>query len=149
MSEKLPKSLRVRIGDRWYSVQVEDLEGDTVRVLVDGEPVEVTLGRLPSAGAPQTKEPQAQLETTETTNLEAPVTRAASAAGAIRSPMPGVIVAVPVKVGDQVVAGDEVCVLEAMKMRQILRADRMGIIVAVFVEPGDHVQDGQPIVELE
>ena len=62
--------------------------------------------------------------------------------------MPGLILSVAVKVGDQVVTGDEVCVLEAMKMQQSLRADWSGVVSAVHVKPGQQVLDGDPIVDL-
>ena len=52
-------------------------------------------------------------------------------------------------VGDEVVTGDEICVLEAMKMQQMLRADWSGIVRSVHVEAGQQVLDGDPIVELE
>ena len=65
------------------------------------------------------------------------------------SPMPGVILSVAVSVGDEVVTGDEICVLEAMKMQQMLRADWSGIVRSVHVEAGQQVLDGDPIVELE
>ena len=63
--------------------------------------------------------------------------------------MPGVILSVAVKIGDQVVTGDPICVLEAMKMQQVLRADWTGIVRTVHVESGQQVLDGDPIVELE
>ena len=62
--------------------------------------------------------------------------------------MPGVILSVSVKVGDQVITGDEICVLEAMKMQQMLRADWSGVVTAVHVESGQQVLDGDPIVDL-
>ncbi len=63
--------------------------------------------------------------------------------------MPGVILSVAVGTGDQVVTGDEICVLEAMKMQQTLRADWSGIVGKVHVAPGQQVLDGDPIVELD
>ena len=65
------------------------------------------------------------------------------------SPMPGIIVSVAVKQGDQVVPGDEVCVLEAMKMQQTLRAEWAGIVREVHVRSGNQVQGGDRIVTLE
>jgi propionyl-CoA carboxylase alpha chain len=62
--------------------------------------------------------------------------------------MPGVILSVSVQVGDQVVTGDEICVLEAMKMQQLLRADWSGIVTKVHVGAGQQVLDGDPIVDL-
>ena len=63
--------------------------------------------------------------------------------------MPGSIISVAVKEGDQVITGDDVCVLEAMKMQQSLKADWSGIVKKVFVSSGDQVNDGSPIIELE
>ena len=66
-----------------------------------------------------------------------------------KSPMPGVIISVAVSVGDQVVTGDDICVLEAMKMQQVLRADWSGIVASVNVSAGDQVVDGEVIASLE
>lgn len=63
--------------------------------------------------------------------------------------MPGTILSIDVAVGDQVVTGDPICVLEAMKMQQILRADWSGVVSVVHVVVGQQVSDGSPIVELE
>ena len=63
--------------------------------------------------------------------------------------MPGVIVSVAVSEGDKVVTGDEVCVLEAMKMQQVLRADWTGIVKTVHVRAGEQVLDGDAIVDLQ
>ncbi len=135
--------LKVKIGDRWYTVEVEDLGADPVRVLVDGSPVQVDIGQFPALEPPRVsgavKMPEPQLVPT----------RAPSAVKAFRSPMPGVIVSVAVKEGDQVVTGDEVCVLEAMKMEQSLKADWTGIVRSVHVVPGQQMRDGDLIVELE
>ena len=63
--------------------------------------------------------------------------------------MPGIIVSVAVSPGDQVVPGDEICVLEAMKMQQTLRADWAGVVRSLHVQPGQQVQGGDPIATLE
>ena len=47
------------------------------------------------------------------------------------------------------VAGDEICVLEAMNMQQMLRADWSGIVKTVHVQAGQQVLDGDAIVDLE
>ena len=63
--------------------------------------------------------------------------------------MPGTILSIAVSPGDQVVTGDAICVLEAMKMQQMLRADWSGVIKSVLVTVGEQVMNGAPIVELE
>ena len=142
----MPKTLKVRVGDRWYTVEVGDLRTSPVRVLVDGEPVEVDTEQLTPDESPQPLERPAAVQASEP---EATAVSAASAAKVFRSPMPGVIVSVSVKEGDQVVTGDEVCVLEAMKMQQSLRAEWTGIVKTVHILPGQQVMDGDPIIDLQ
>ena len=49
--------------------------------------------------------------------------------------MPGLILAVAVRQGQEVKVGQELCVLEAMKMENVLRAERDGTIAEVMIEP--------------
>ena len=63
--------------------------------------------------------------------------------------MPGRVLAVMVRPGDQVSAGDEVCVVEAMKMEQSIRANRDGVVRTVHVQPMDSVSANDPLIELE
>ena len=143
----MSKKLKVRLGDRWFSVEVQDLDSDPVQVLVDGELVEVDLGRIPNGDPPGTPEAIDPVDgPAEPTPAPA---RTPAAVKVFHSPMPGVIMSVSVKEGDQVVTGDEICVLEAMKMQQSLRAEWSGIVRTVHVQPGRQVLDGDPIIELE
>jgi len=57
----------------------------------------------------------------------------------VRSPMPGLVVSVKVKKGDKVTIGQELAVVEAMKMQNVLRAERDGIIDDVTALPGANV----------
>ena len=65
----------------------------------------------------------------------------------VRAPIPGVIVAIAVKPGAKVQIGDELCALEAMKMRNAIRATRAGQIAAVHVTVGQHVKHQELLVE--
>ena len=56
---------------------------------------------------------------------------------------------ITVRPGDSVSEGDEVCVVEAMKMEQSIRAPRNGIIKEIHVQPMDSVNANDPLVELE
>ena len=155
----MSKTMRIKIRDRWFTVEVVDLTRSPVSVLVDGDPVEVDLEGLgaidgtPTAvksetAAPPSKEPPAR-PVQEVRPPPEGSPRTPSATKTFSSPMPGIILSVAVKVGDQVVTGDPVCVLEAMKMQQVLRADWSGIVSVVHVESGQQVLDGDPIVGLE
>ncbi|MGZ8257978.1 MAG: biotin/lipoyl-containing protein, partial [Methylotenera sp.] len=72
-----------------------------------------------------------------------------SHAGHVTTSMPGTIVAVKVKVGDKVSAGDGVLVIEAMKMENEIQAATSGIVVAVYVKKGDAVTPDESLLEIQ
>ena len=63
------------------------------------------------------------------------------------SPMPGLLKAIAVKAGQEVKAGEELCVVEAMKMENILRAERDGTISRLHAAVGDSLAVDQKILE--
>ncbi|MBT3428576.1 MAG: acetyl/propionyl/methylcrotonyl-CoA carboxylase subunit alpha [Gammaproteobacteria bacterium] len=65
------------------------------------------------------------------------------------SPMPGLLVRLAVSVGDEIKAGEELAVIEAMKMENSLRAEEDGIVAQVMVSQGDSLMVDQPILEFE
>ena len=65
------------------------------------------------------------------------------------SPMPGLLVKLGVKVGDQVKAGEELAVVEAMKMENSLRATNDGIVAKISADVGDSLMVDQAILEFE
>ncbi|XP_032102265.1 propionyl-CoA carboxylase alpha chain, mitochondrial isoform X6 [Sapajus apella] len=67
----------------------------------------------------------------------------------LHSPMPGVVVAVSVKPGDMVAEGQEICVIEAMKMQNSMTAGKTGTVKSVHCRAGDTVGEGDLLVELE
>jgi len=69
--------------------------------------------------------------------------------GALEAPMPGRVIAVRVEPGQAVTKGQELLVVEAMKMENGLRAPRDGTVKSVAVRPGDMVSAGAVLVELE
>lgn len=66
----------------------------------------------------------------------------------IKAPMPGKVISILVKAGEQVTKGDPILILEAMKMENVLKADRDCVIKAVLVETGINVEKAQLMVEL-
>jgi len=67
----------------------------------------------------------------------------------ITAPMPGLILEIMVKEGDEVHEGDSLLILEAMKMENVLKANGQGIVKAVHKSTGDNVDKGQLLIELE
>ena len=72
----------------------------------------------------------------------------AAGANAVTAPLPGTITQITVKVGDQIKAGDQVLLMEAMKMENSITAESAGTVKAILVEVGNQVQSGQALVEL-
>ena len=79
----------------------------------------------------------------------APTSAAAASQGAVTAIMPGKIIRVLVAKGDTVAAGDVVCLLEAMKMENELKAPRAGVIKALYAQPGQDVERGIVLAEIE
>jgi len=64
----------------------------------------------------------------------------------IKAPMPGLVVKVPVEIGQEVKKGDKLVILESMKMENELKAPRDGRVERINVKPGDSVEQGQSLV---
>lgn len=65
----------------------------------------------------------------------------------IKAPMPGLIIDMKVKAGDTVKAGDQLLILEAMKMENILKSPGEGVVKLVKVKKGDTVEKNQVLIE--
>ena len=63
--------------------------------------------------------------------------------------MPGTIVAISVELGQAVQEGDEICMLETMKMEQSIRFKTSGTVKKVLVKSGESVQTASPLLELD
>ncbi len=64
----------------------------------------------------------------------------------IKSPMPGLIIAIPVETGQEVEKGQTLVILESMKMENELKSPRTGIVLKVEVNAGASVEKGQKLV---
>jgi 3-methylcrotonyl-CoA carboxylase alpha subunit len=75
--------------------------------------------------------------------------RLTAAAAHLTSPLPGQVIAVNVAVGDEVDAGAELIVVEAMKMEHAIKAPAAAVVRAVLCAAGDQVARGQTLVDLD
>ncbi len=66
--------------------------------------------------------------------------------GDLKSPMPGLVIKILVKEGDEIKKGDSLIVLEAMKMENMLKAQGDGIVKAIKVQPGNAVVKGEILI---
>ena len=63
--------------------------------------------------------------------------------------MPGLVVSLAVTEGQQVAAGEALCVVEAMKMENVLKAERDGIVTKIKARPGDSLNVDAVILEFK
>jgi propionyl-CoA carboxylase alpha chain len=76
-----------------------------------------------------------------------PAKAPADSGKALRCPMPGLVVAIAVAVGQEVKAGETLAVIEAMKMENVLRAERDGVVKVISAKPGDSLAVDAVILE--
>lgn len=103
--------------------------------------------RLTHAGA----EADVLVLSSRITELQAlmPVKEAPDTSKFLLSPMPGLLVSLAVTEGQEIKAGEELAVVEAMKMENVLRAEQDGIVAAVKAAPGESLMVDQVILEFE
>ena len=140
------KEYKIKINGNNYNVTIDEVEGNAAKVEVNGTPYNVEFERpiskpktisvvnkpaaAPSAGAAPASRPAAP---------------AATGNGAtVNSPLPGVVLEIKVKDGDQVTKGQCILVLEAMKMENSIEAPCAGT-VTLKVAKGDSVLEGAPL----
>ena len=142
-------NLRIKVGEHWYTVQVGDLTHSPVQVIVEGEIFEVEVAGLPPTPPGRPRRGRTRQAQIEAPGPQSQTTGASFSDNILRSPMPGRVISILVRPGDSVSTGDEVCVVEAMKMEQSIRAHRDGIVKTIYVQPMDPVKTDDPLIELE
>ena len=158
------KQYNFKINGNEYNVTINSVEGNVADVTVVAnykvelgngtapisvQPAQTAAPAVQSAPAAAPAQAPAPAPTPAPAPAAAPAAPAASGAGKpVTSPLPGVIVEISVKVGDSVKAGQQVAVLEAMKMENAIEADHAGTVTAVHVNKGDSVLEGVPIVTI-
>ena len=135
------KQYKYQINGNRYEVSVETPAADgTIAVTVNGETYSVM--REPEPVVEKKKvvvKPVAAKPTTGTDEMQ----------DALRSPLPGTVVEILAKTGQQVKEGDTLVVLEAMKMNNNLTAERDGVVKSILVEEGEAVKENTPLVTFE
>lgn len=138
------KRITVTINGKPFVVEVNDLHSSPLQVRVNGREYEVTVS---SASAPSTSGTASAAPSPvvppEQASSPKPVPASSMLSGKVLSaPMPGVILNIAVKAGDKVVYGQQLCALEAMKMKNAIRSPREGTLASVEVQEGQRVNYG-------
>ena len=130
--------MKIRVGNHWYTVEIQDVDSDPVVVLVDGERFEVKLDNssftsefsLPTSDVMRDPE-----------NKNNSLTQ-------FNSPMPGTIISILVSIGEKLVVGQDIIILESMKMQQTLQSNVEGTVVDVKAREGDQISEGDLILSI-
>jgi biotin carboxyl carrier protein len=131
----------VKVADTSYEVEIDDIHARPVIARVDGQEFAV----IPESGV---KLPE-QKETRELKPIE-PSRQPASpkaSSGELTAPLPGTVIEIFVKAGEQIESGQVILVIEAMKMKNSIRATRAGKIAEVLVNAGETVAHKQALVK--
>ena len=160
----------LNISDREFVVDVQEIDADNFEVVVGGETYQVNLaseenlaeatitpGFAPSAAlaaAPSRKSAASRPApaTAPATSTSAPAARKPAGGGGKgtqTAPMPGVILEINVKPGDTVTRGQQVAILDAMKMHNVIGAVQAGTVAEVYVDAGQSVDHGTPILKFK
>jgi pyruvate carboxylase subunit B len=146
---------QVRVGDAVLRAHLVQVEGTPVSLLTVGERVYRLVARRGDARGQYTLALDGRRYAAEALDERTRAIRDLSAAAQaaagplpLVAPMPGLVVRIQVRVGDEVVAGQGLVVMEAMKMENELRAPAAGVVRAVHAVPGTPVEKGAVLVEL-
>lgn len=130
------KEYSYKINGQEYKVNVVSVEDSVASIEVNGVAYQVEMEK------PVKAVPQAIVRPVVSVAPKASSAVAGEVVGAIKSPLPGVILDIAVKVGDVVKMGQKVLLLEAMKMENVINADHDGKVLEIKVAKGDSVLEG-------
>lgn len=130
----------VKIADKSFEVEIEDIHARPVIARVDGLEFEVS----PESSV----KPLIQTKINEPKHIGAtkPQPSQTTNSSELTAPLPGTVVEIFVKDGEQIEAGQVVLIIEAMKMKNSIRSTRAGKIIEVLVSAGQTVAHKQPLV---
>ena len=141
------KSFKYTINGNVYKVHISSVVDDIAEVEVNGTPYQVKMEKPAKKQMVTLKRP-AQAPTTASGEPVISRPAASTTKGAVKSPLPGVILQVNCKVGDTVKRGQNLLVLEAMKMEKPLLAPRAGTVTSLSIKQGDTVTAGTRIAHI-
>jgi biotin carboxyl carrier protein len=140
--------MQVKIDEQTFDVEIDDLSARPIVVTVQGETVEVWPEETAAPAAASTTAPAAvPAPQAPVRAAPAPTTAASASSNAVPAPLPGTIVGIAVREGQMVKRGDELLTLEAMKMKNSIRAGRDGKVATIYVKVGDQVRHNQILLD--
>lgn len=140
--------IKVKVENETYDIEIEDLESRPVIATVNGESFEVFPEEVQVAKPVVVTPTPSQPSAAPARVAPKPVAPVASVTGkSIVAPIPGVIEAIKVREGEEVKVGQEILILEAMKMKNSIRSKQDGKIGKIYVSVGDQVPHNQVLLD--
>ena len=147
------------INQKEYRAEVGEINADYALISVNGKEFRVDLKQLglsklmPVAVPVAEARPTPSLAASATGVAPAPAAPPAAAAtgeasSIVKAPLPGLIIDVKVREGEKVKAGQNIIVMEAMKMENQIQATTDGTVKKIFVKKGDNVAEGNAMLEI-
>lgn len=133
----------VSFEEKSYEVEIEDIHARPVIAWVDGQKFEIQPANGTRPEIPQEVKPFNIPEPPR------PVVSPGANINELTAPLPGTIIEVFVKAGEEIEAGHVALVIEAMKMKNSIRSTRSGKIAEVLVNTGQTVAHKQVLVKFE
>jgi biotin carboxyl carrier protein len=143
------KHYRITLEGRAFDVEVlDDPCQRRLRVRVDGQVFTLEAEAVETSSREGEVTQSALLGSSVSAASSSLAAKDARVVGGITAPLPGVIKSIAVRPGQQVTVGDELLVIEAMKMDNIIRATHEGTVSTVYVAEGRQVAYGEPLLDL-
>ena len=139
----------VRLDGRAVEVDVHDAGPHAISMIADGRAYDAVVERRDGGYRVLLRGQAIEVALTEASRGAVAARRAAGGPARVQAPMPGKLVRVLVRAGEDVGAGQGLVVMEAMKMENELRSSSAGVVKAIRAELGTAVERGAVLVELE
>lgn len=138
------KQFKFTIRGHEYDVEVQSLEGQVARVEVNGTKYKVEIHKEKKASKTPTL-----VRKEVPKKKDAHIIKQSASSLSVKAPLPGTILDVKVKGGEEVSRGSILLIYEAMKMENKLLAEKDGIVKSVNVKAGDSILQGDVLLEME
>lgn len=149
------KQYKYKVNGAQYDVTINEIQGQLAKVVVNGIPFDVEMqnSQLSEDNLPDVTTTTAPAAAPAAPVAAAPAATEAAPSGAgegtpVKAPLPGVVTKINVSVGQQVKKGENVLVLEAMKMENNITAEADGTVSGIAVKAGDSVLEGAVLLTI-
>jgi len=145
------KKFKLTIDGKIFEVSVNEQDKNVAEVIVNGKPYTVAFEREDAPVSQPVRRQPIQKASTDAPKkaAAAPAVKKVGSGKSINSPLPGNIFKILVSVGQEVKRGEQIIIIESMKMENSITADKDGTVKAIYIEVGQSVLQGDALVDLD